>query len=85
MKKRKIQIQEYSSRAIKGLLEETENSLFEVADNLSSHYKSQVIRCSKNREGDVIIQSSSYVGVIDVDEHLTIEIIPKEILRRRIR
>ncbi len=77
MKKRKVQIQEYSSSTLQGLNEETENTLFNTADHLSEFYRSQVIRCSKNRNGDVIVNTSSFVGVIDIDDKLTIEIIPK--------
>lgn len=77
MKKRKLQIQEYNSSTLTDLLASTENALFDIADNLAIHHRSQVIRCSKNRSGDVIITTSSFVGVIDVDDHLTIEIIPK--------
>lgn len=77
MKKRKVQIQEYSSSTLVDLSVSTENALFDIAENLADHYKSQVIRCSKNRAGDVIVNTSSFVGVIDVDDKLTIEIIPK--------
>lgn len=77
MKKRKVQIQEYSSSTLQGLSEDTENTLFNTADRLSEFYRSQVMRCSKNRNGDVIINTSSFVGVIDIDDKLTIEIIPK--------
>lgn len=77
MKKRKVQIQEYSSSALEGLSSSTENALFDIADSLSAHYKSTVLRCSKNRKGEVVISSSSFVGVVDVDDSLTIEIIPK--------
>ncbi len=77
MKKRKIQIQEYSSSTLGDLSVSTENALFDIADSLTEHYKTQVLRCSKNRDGDVIIKTSSFVGVIDVDGTLTIEIIPK--------
>ena len=41
MKKRKVQIQEYSSSILQGLSEETENTLFNTADRLSEFYKSQ--------------------------------------------
>lgn len=77
MKKRKIQLQEYSSSTLSGLDSETENALFDIADSLSEHYRSQVIRCTKNRHGDVVIHASSFVGVIDVNDKLTIEITPK--------
>ena len=77
MKKNKIQIQEYSSSVIDGLALDTENALFDIAEKLSLHYKSQVLKCSKNRNGDVIIATTSFVGVIDIDDKLTIEIIPK--------
>lgn len=77
MKKRKVQIREYSASTLEGLSASTENALFDIADNLSNHYRSQVLRCSKNRQGNVVINTSSFVGVIDVDDTLTIEIIPK--------
>jgi 5-methylcytosine-specific restriction enzyme subunit McrC len=77
MKKRRIQIREYSSSTLGKLTTSTENALFDIADMLSSHYRSQVLKCSKNRSGEVIITTSSFVGVIDVDDILTIEIIPK--------
>lgn len=77
MKKRKVQIQEYSSSTLQGLDIGTENKLFDVAENLSNHYKSLVLRCSKNRAGDMTVGTTSFVGVIDIDDKLTIEIIPK--------
>lgn len=77
MKKRKVQIQEYSSSTIDGLDSATENALFTSADSLSQHYNAPVLRVSKNREGAIVLSTSSFVGVIDVNDSLTIEIIPK--------
>ncbi len=77
MKKRNELIQEYSKRILKELPKATENALFDLADRLSEFYKTPVIHCSKNRDGDVIVSATSFVGVIDVDDGLTIEVIPK--------
>ena len=77
MKKRKVLIQEYSSSTLDSISTAPENSLFDVADTLSGHYKAKVLQCSKDRNGSVIVRTSSFIGVIDVNDSLTIEIIPK--------
>ncbi len=77
MRKLKLQTTEYSSSILQNLSKPTENLLFELADRLQEHYKSQVIRCSKDRAGNVILQTYSFVGVIDVGGELAIEIFPK--------
>lgn len=77
MKKHKVSIREYSSSKLTGLSDATRNALFDVADHLSTQYRSNVLKCSLNRHGDVVLLTTSFVGVIDIDESLSIEITPK--------
>lgn len=77
MKKRQVAIQEYSFNTLAGLSDATRNALFDVAEQLSIQYRSNVLNCSLNRHGDVVLKTTSFVGVIDIDETLSIEITPK--------
>lgn len=76
MKKQIIRASEHSTYKL-ACQQSTENTLFEIADRLSAHYKAPVLTCSKDREGHMLIKTASFVGVIDIDESLALEIIPK--------
>lgn len=76
-KKRKIQISEYGTVVIPDLTESTVNCLFDIAENLSKHYNSSIINVSKDRQGNIKLVASSFVGVVDVSDELALEIIPK--------